>query len=76
MIEERIDKMIGIYQEYINENCSTIERNKANLIWKLNNGYEGCVQSNAKNINEKRKENRLFEIFITSLKCLKTGERK
>lgn len=76
MIEERIDKLIEAYQRFIDENCNDIERNKANLIWKLNNGYEGCVQSNAKNINEKRKENRLFELFIESLKCAKTGERK
>lgn len=75
MIEERIDKLIKTYQGYIDENCNNIERNKANLIWKLNNDYEGCAQSNAKNIYEKRNENRLFEMFIESLKYAKTGER-
>lgn len=68
--------LIKVYEGYIDENCNNIERYKANLIWKLNNGYEGCAQSNAKNIYEKRNENRLFEMFIESLKYAKTGERK
>ena len=76
MIEERIDKLIKTYQEYIDKNNYAIERNIANLNWKLNNGYEGCVQSNAENIKEMKDENRLFEMFIESLKYAKTGERK
>lgn len=76
MIEERIDELIKTCQKHIDENCIIIERNKENLIWKLNNGYEGCVQSNAKNINEKRNDNKIFEMFIESLEYAKTGERK
>lgn len=76
MIKERIDKLIKTCQKHIDENCIIIEQNKENLIWKLNNGYEGCVQSNAKNINEKRNENKIFEMFIESLEYAKTGERK
>lgn len=75
MIKKRIDEVIKTCQKHIDENCIIIERNKENLIWKLNNGYEGCVQSNAKNINEKRNENKIFEMFIESLKYAKTGER-
>lgn len=74
MIEERIDKVIKTCQKHIDENCIIIERNKENLIWKLNNGYEGCIQSNAKNINEKRNENKIFEMFIESLEYAKTGD--
>lgn len=76
MIKKRIDEVIKTCQKHIDENCIIIERNKENLIWKLNNGYEGCVQSNAKNINEKRNENKIFEMFIESLEYAKTGERK
>lgn len=76
MIKKRIDEVIKTCQKHIDENCIIIERNKENLIWKLNNGYEGCVQSNAKNINEKRNENKIFEMFIESLKYAKIGERK
>lgn len=76
MIKKRIDEVIKTCQKHIDENCIIIERNKENLIWKLNNCYEGCVQSNAKNINEKRNENKIFEMFIESLEYAKTGERK
>lgn len=75
MIEERIDRLIETYQEYIDENCRIIEKNKANLIWKLNNGFCDDIQLNAKDINVLKDENDLFRAFIKSLEYAKTGER-
>ena len=75
MIEERIDKLIEMYQRYYKENCKNIGRNKENLIWKLNNGYEESAYSNAINIKEIGNRNFLIKSFIESLKYAKTGER-
>ena len=74
MIEERIDKLIEMYQEYYEENCKIIEKNKENLKWKLNNGYEECAYSNAIAIKEMDSRNFLIKSFIESLEYAKIGE--
>ena len=76
MIEERIDKLIEMYQECYEENCEIIKKNKENLNWKLNNGYEECAYSNAIAIKEIDSKNFLIKSFIESLEYAKIGERK
>lgn len=76
MIEERIDELIRTYQMYISWNNNTIEKDKENLIFKLNNGFYENIQLNAKDINVLKDENDLFRAFIASLEYAKTGERK
>lgn len=76
MIEERIDKLIKTYQGYIDENQKLIDYNNVVLVYRLERKYENFIESNARKIEELRKENELFRTFIESLKYAKTGERK
>ncbi len=76
MIEERIDKLVKMYQGYIDENQKIIDCNNAVLVYRLERRYESYIESNARKIEELRKENELFRTFIESLKYAKTGERK
>lgn len=76
MIEKRIDEVIKTYQMYINWNNNTIEKDKENLVCKLNNGFYENIQLNAKDINVLKDENDLFRAFIAWLEYAKTGERK
>lgn len=76
MIKKRIDEVIKTYQMYINWNNNTIEKDKENLICKLNNGFYENIQLNAKDINVLKDENDLFRAFIAWLEYAKTGERK
>lgn len=75
-IEERINELIKTYQMYIEWNNSAIEKDKENLIFKLNNGIYENIQLNAKDINVRKDDNDLYRAFIESLKYAKTGERK
>lgn len=76
MIKKRIDEVIKTYQMYINWNNNTIEKDKENLVCKLNNGFYENIQLNAKDINVLKDENDLFRAFIAWLEYAKTGERK
>lgn len=76
MIKKRIDEVIKTYQMYINWNNNTIEKDKENLVCKLNNGFYENIQLNAKDINVLKDENDLFRVFIAWLEYAKTGERK
>lgn len=76
MIEKRIDEVIKTYQTYINWNNNTIEKDKENLVCKLNNGFYENIQLNAKDINVLKDENDLFRAFIAWLEYAKTGEIK
>ena len=73
MIEERIDKLIKKYQRYIYENQQKINKHSDNLVYRLNQGYENHIKTGAENIEELRKENELFAMFINSLKYAKEG---
>lgn len=75
-IKDRIDELIKTYQMYIEWNNSAIEKDKENLIFKLNNGIYENIQLNAKDINVRKDDNDLYRAFIESLKYAKTGERK
>lgn len=76
MIKKRIDEVIKTYQMYINWNNNTIEKDKENLVCKLNNGFYENIQLNTKDINVLKDENDLFRAFIAWLEYAKTGERK
>lgn len=76
MIKKRIDEVIKTYQMYINWNNNIIEKDKENLVCKLNNGFYENIQLNAKDINVLKDENDLFRAFIAWLEYAKTGERK
>lgn len=76
IIEKRIDEVIKTYQMYINWNNNTIEKDKENLVSKLNNEFYENIQLNAKDINVLKDENDLFRAFIAWLEYAKTGERK
>ena len=76
MIKKRIDEVIKTYQMYINWNNNTIEKDKENLVCKLNNGFYENIQLNAKDINVLKDENDLFRAFIAWLEYAKTGEIK
>lgn len=76
IIEKRIDEVIKTYQMYINWNNNTIEKDKENLVCKLNNGFYENIQLNAKDINVLKDENDLFRAFIAWLEYAKTGEIK
>lgn len=74
MIEERIDKLIKMYQGCIDENQKLIEINNAILLYRLKQEYEDYIELSARKIEELRKENELFRTFIESLEYAKTGE--
>ena len=74
IIKKRIDEVIKTYQMYINWNNNTIEKDKENLVCKLNNGFYENIQLNAKDINVLKDENDLFRVFIAWLEYAKTGE--
>lgn len=76
MIEERIDELIKTYQMYIEWNNRKIEKDKENLIFKLNNGIYENIQLDAKDINVMKDDIDLYIAFIASLEYAKTGERK
>lgn len=76
MIEERIDKLIKMYQGCIDENQKLIEINNAILLYRLKQEYEDYIELSARKIEELRKENELFRTFIESLEYAKTGESK
>lgn len=76
MIEERIDELIKTYQMYIEWNKRNIEKDKENLIFKLNNGIYENIQLDAKDINVMKDDIDLYIAFIASLAYAKTGERK
>lgn len=76
MIEERIDKLIKTYKEYIDKNKTLIDFNNGVLIYRLEQRYEDYIELSARKIEELRKENELFRTFIESLEYAKTGERK
>lgn len=75
MIEERIDELIKTYQMYIEWNNRKIEKDKENLIFKLNNGIYENIQLDAKDINVMKDDIDLYITFIESLEYAKTGER-
>lgn len=70
MIEERIDKLIKKYQRYIYENQQKINKHSDNLVYRLNKGQENYIKTS---IEELRKENELFAMFINSLRYAKEG---
>lgn len=74
-IKDRIDELIKTYQMYIEWNKRNIEKDKENLIFKLNNGIYENIQLDAKDINVRKDDNDLYRAFIESLKYAKTGER-
>lgn len=73
MIEERIDKLIKKYQRYIYKNQQKINKHSDNLVYRLNQGQENYIKTSAESIEELRKENELFAMFINSLKYAKEG---
>ena len=64
MIEERIDKLIKMYQGCIDENQKLIEINNAILLYRLKQEYEDYIELSARKIEELRKENELFRTFM------------
>lgn len=76
MIEERIDKLIKTYEEYIEQDKQNIERNKKVLIDRWNDKDYRNNKIRHDLIEECALEINLFETFIESLKYAKTGERE
>lgn len=52
------------------------EKDKENLIFKLNNGIYENIQLDTKDINMMKDDIDLYRAFIGSLEYAKTGERK
>jgi hypothetical protein len=75
-IKDRIDELIKTYQMYIEWNKRNIEKDKENLIFKLNNGIYENIQLDTKDINMMKDDIDLYRAFIGSLEYAKTGERK
>ena len=75
-IKDRIDELIKTYQMYIEWNKRNIEKDKENLIFKLNNGIYENIQLDTKDINMMKDDIDLYGAFIESLEYAKTGERK
>ena len=76
MIKKRIDEVIKTYQMYIEWNKRNIEKDKENLIFKLNNGIYENIQLDAKDINVMKDDIDLYRAFIAWLEYAKTGESK
>lgn len=75
-IKDRIDELIKTYQMYIEWNKRNIEKDKENLIFKLNNGIYENIQLDTKDVNMMKDDIDLYRAFIASLEYAKTGERK
>lgn len=74
--EQRIDRLIKVYQGLIYANCRIVENHKETLIIKLDEGLYDHILSSANKIVELRKENEYFRTFIESLNYVKGEERK
>lgn len=66
-IKDRIDELIKTYQMYIEWNKRNIEKDKENLIFKLNNGIYENIQLDAKDINVMKDDIDLYVVEVTAM---------
>ena len=71
MIEERIDNLIEMYESRIYENQQKIKLKSEIIVYRLKHDNNKNIKIFVDDIEEIRKENKLFAIFISSLKHAK-----